>query len=425
MPRNITGVRQRHGRGCSRQGRCKCPWEAAVYSKRDRKKIRKTFPTREAAIGWRDDARGQVRRNELRAPAPITVAEAAAQWLEGARSGVIRNRSGDQYKPSAIRAYEAALRLRVLPELGRAKLGAVSLLDVQDLVDRLVATGLSPSAVGVTLLPLRAIYKRAMARGDVSVNPTAGVELPAVRGGRDRIASPEECARLLAALPERDRPIWATAMYAGLRRGELMALRIEDVDLATGKIHVRRSWDVEEGEIDPKSAKGSRRVPVPAVLRDYLDEHLMSLDWTEGLVFGSTQHSPFSPSPLRERAYVAWGWKEVTNPDKAGPSKVWVRARADGLERITLHECRHTFASLMIAAGVNPKALSTYMGHANISITLDRYGHLMPGNEEEAAGLLDAYLARASSSADLAPVSRQSCSDSVGFDRTPSEEISR
>jgi integrase len=64
-----------------------------------------------------------------------------------------------------------------------------------------------------------------------------------------------------------------------------------------------------------------------------------------------------------------------------------------GLERITLHECRHTFASLMIAAGVNAKTLSTYMGHANISITLDRYGHLMPGNEAEAAGMLNAYLA--------------------------------
>jgi integrase len=62
------------------------------------------------------------------------------------------------------------------------------------------------------------------------------------------------------------------------------------------------------------------------------------------------------------------------------------------IEAIGLHECRHTFASLMIAAGVNAKALSTYMGHA--SITLDRYGHLMPGNETEAAALLDAYLAR-------------------------------
>jgi integrase len=63
------------------------------------------------------------------------------------------------------------------------------------------------------------------------------------------------------------------------------------------------------------------------------------------------------------------------------------------LEQITPHACRHTFASLMIAAGVNAKALSTFMGHANISITLDRYGHLMPGSEAEAAGLLDAYLA--------------------------------
>jgi hypothetical protein len=63
------------------------------------------------------------------------------------------------------------------------------------------------------------------------------------------------------------------------------------------------------------------------------------------------------------------------------------------LERITPHACRHTFASLMIAAGVNAKALSTFMGHATISITLDRYGHLMPGSEAEAANLLDAYLA--------------------------------
>ena len=62
---------------------------------------------------------------------------------------------------------------------------------------------------------------------------------------------------------------------------------------------------------------------------------------------------------------------------------------------IGLHEARHSYASLMIAAGVNAKALSTYMGHASITITLDRYGHLFPGNEAEAAGLLDTYLAAA------------------------------
>ena len=71
--------------------------------------------------------------------------------------------------------------------------------------------------------------------------------------------------------------------------------------------------------------------------------------------------------------------------------------KAAKLATITLHECRHTFASLMIAAGVNAKALSTYMGHANISITLDRYGHLFPGAEHEAAAMLDALLATAQS----------------------------
>src|SRR5829696_5122360 len=64
-----------------------------------------------------------------------------------------------------------------------------------------------------------------------------------------------------------------------------------------------------------------------------------------------------------------------------------------GLAPIGLHECRHTYAAFMIAAGVNAKALSTYMGHASITITLDRYGHLMPGSEGEAAKMLEGYLA--------------------------------
>jgi integrase len=170
-------------------------------------------------------------------------------------------------------------------------------------------------------------------------------------------------------------------MYGGLRRGELMALRIEDVDLGAGLIHVRRGWDVVEGEIATKSGK-DRRVPIAAVLRDYLDEQLLGLGWREGLVFGATATSPFTLSPTARRAQKAW--------------------EAAKLAKITLHECRHTFASLMIAAGVNAKALSTYMGHSTISITLDRYGHLMPGNEVEAAGLLDDYLARADTAARLA-----------------------
>src|SRR5437868_7039563 len=112
------GIEQRHGNRCSGRGRCSCPWRVSVYSKRDGKKIRKTFPTRAAAVAWRDDARADVRRRILRAPASTTLEEAGVAWLEAARLGVIRPRSGEPYKPAAIRHYERGLRLRVYPALG-------------------------------------------------------------------------------------------------------------------------------------------------------------------------------------------------------------------------------------------------------------------------------------------------------------------
>jgi len=374
------GIRARHGRSCrSRQGeRCNCKpsYEAFVWSKRDGRKIRRTFQELAEARTWRADAESAVRKRTLRAPSKVTIAEAAGDWLEGARKGTVRTRSGDRYKPSAIRGYEAALRLRVLPEFGGDRVSGVSRMDLQEFVDRLQAQGLDPSTIQTTLMPLRAIYKRAVARGQAAVNPTTGLSLPAVRGKRDRIASPKEAAQLIGALLTEDRALWATAMYGGLRRGELMALRWEDVDLTANVLRVERSWDAKEGEIEPKSAVGRRTVPIPSVLRGHLVEQRIRTHDPEGRVFG-TGSQPFSPTRVRVRA-----------------SKAWTAAK---LASITLHEARHTFASLMIAAGVNAKALSTYMGHANISITLDRYGHLMPGNEAEAAGLLDAYLEAAGS----------------------------
>jgi len=153
----------------------------------------------------------------------------------------------------------------------------------------------------------------------------------------------------------------------------LRALRVADVDLANGVIRVERGWDDKEGEIELKTSAGRRRVPIPAVLRDHLVEQKLAIGREgEELIFGRTASDPFNAKALQDRADTAW-------------------AKA-GLERITPHECRHTFASLMIAAGVNAKALSTFMGHSTIAVTLDRYGHLMPGSEAEAAGLLDAYL---------------------------------
>jgi integrase len=113
-----------------------------------------------------------------------------------------------------------------------------------------------------------------MARGELVVNPCSGLQLAAVRGRRERFASPEQAEKLIAALPSEDRAIWATAMFAGLRRGELMALRVEDVDLATGVIRVERGWDPVDGVIPLKSHAGRRRVPVASILRDPLLDHL-------------------------------------------------------------------------------------------------------------------------------------------------------
>jgi integrase len=392
------GIRVRHSRPCQRElaegkpplrdvdGKpCRCrpgpSYEASVYSPLDHKKIRETFPTPTAARRWRNDALSEVHSGRRRAPTPVAVRQASEKWLKLAKAGVVRTRSGDAYKPSALRLYEEVLRLHLWPEIGAVRLSDLTRPDLQRLANRMMANGLSPSRIRNVFLPIRATYRDAELLGaSVPVNPTVGLRLPAVRGRRDRIVSPADAERFLSEVKvRRERALWATALYAGLRRGELAALRWEDVDLAQGVIRVERSWDFTSSQVvEPKSRAGRRRVPIPSLLRDELVELRLDHeqeDRADGLVFGEGPETPFRPSGVARRGQATW--------------------RAAGLEPVGLHEARHCFASLMIAAGVNVKALSTFMGHANISVTLDRYGHLLPGAEDEAAALLDRYLQQA------------------------------
>ncbi len=227
--RRPEGITVRHGRHCASPGgggcACQPAYQAQVFSPRDRRTIRKTFRSLSEARAWRADTKAALQQGTLRAPTRTTLAEASDDWLCAARAGIARTRSGDPYKPSALRSYEEALQTKVLPELGHLRLSAVDRVAVQDLVDRLVARGLAPSRVRNAVLPLRAVFRRAVARSEVFHNPTLGLSLPAVRGRRDRVARPEEARALIAALPVGDRALWATALYAGLRRGELQALR--------------------------------------------------------------------------------------------------------------------------------------------------------------------------------------------------------
>ncbi|MCB8970354.1 MAG: site-specific integrase [Thermoleophilales bacterium] len=387
MPRT-PGIRVRHARSCRSGGggRCNCSpsYEASVYSPRDNRKIRKTFKVASEARSWRAHAKRAIDHGELRAGTSRTLRDAAEAWMESAERGEVRNRSGAPYKPSALRGYEQALRLRVLPEIGPKRLSAITTSDLQQLVDRWQAQGLPASTIRNTIKPLQAIYRRAKAREGLPVNPTRDLELPAPRPKEVEIVSPDQAAELLAAAPEQDRAMWATALYAGLRYGELRALRWENVDLATGTIRVVESWDAKAGSIDPKTRTSRRTVPVPAALRECLLDHKLATGREcADLVFGATVSRPLAANVVYRRADKAW--------------------KAAGLSgRLRLHQARHTYASFMIAAGVNAKALASYMGHSSIKVTFDLYGHLMPGSEAEAADLLDAFLERADTAARVA-----------------------
>ncbi len=268
------------------------------------------------------------------------------------------------------------MKLRVLPEFGPVRLSEIRRVDLQGFVDRMLGSGLSPGTIRNTLNPFQAICRHAIRRDRLSVNPTRDLELPAAKGRRERVASAVEAEALLSALPFSERALWATAFYAGLRRGELRALRWSDIALGRSEIRVERSWDEEVGAVDPKSDSSSRTVPVLAVLRDYLvARKLEGTCADDDLVFGRSSSAAFVASTARSRAIKAWKRAEI--------------------EPITLHECRHTFASLLIEARVNAKAIQTFMGHSTIEMTFNQYGHLMPGSRDQARELVDRYLAAA------------------------------
>jgi integrase len=389
-----TGIQKRHGRKCgSREGgacNCEPAWEAWVWSKRagaDGKggKISKRFPTYAAAKGWREDAAPAVRKGQLRRPTKRTVREAAERLIAGMKDGSIRSARRKPYRPSTIRSYERALGLgpemrerapeRVLERLGDFKLSELGRDDVQAYADRLVAAGWDASTIGNQLDVLRCVFRRARQRDEVAHDPLERLDLPEPEGKRDRVADPDEAERLIAALPEGGRAVWACALYAGLRRGELRALRVRDVDLEARELHVRRVWDDAEGELDgAKTEAGTRTVPIFAPLAEELGPHLLRTGRRakpDALVFGRDDGAPFEPSTARRRAREAWAAAELTP--------------------ITPHECRHSCASIWIALGItNPKQLCAWLGHTSVAMTFDLYGHLLDGAREQAIAQADA-----------------------------------
>jgi integrase len=173
-------------------------------------------------------------------------------------------------------------------------------------------------------------------------------------------------------------------MYAGLRHGELRALRVSDIDFAKGLIRVRRGWDDVEGEQAPKTEKAKRDVVLLDPLLPVLRGHIVR-EGRRGsdLVFGEAPDKPLPSATERRRAQAAW---RAENERRA-------RRGEDPLTPLGFHDCRHAFASVLIASNANPLQIQTQMGHASIGETYGTYGHHFRDSVEDLRARANAFLA--------------------------------
>jgi integrase len=231
-------------------------WIADPSHPRGGRNVYRTFPSEEQAALWRSQVKVAERHSggaRLRRRSDVpTLREACDALVAGMKTGSVRKRGGGEYRAGVIRAYERVLKRYVFTELGGLRLTEIHQPDLLELVEQMQSAGLSASTIKTTLDPIRVVYRRAVARGVIDANPTQGIEVPSGEKKRDRVADPAEAAKLVAALPRaEDRALWAVALYAGLRAGELRALRWSDVDLAGGRVRVERNLPIRYGHLFP------------------------------------------------------------------------------------------------------------------------------------------------------------------------------
>ena len=385
------GVYARHQQRCRTEegGRCNCKpsYYGIAYDRARRKHVgTRRQPTTEAARNARADLQARLDRGEATATRGVRLTEAREQFVKAAREGRALNKHGRRYKRKAIDLIEGRLKHDVEPGLGRRRIGDIRRGEVQAIVDDLTPVASGSSVRGV-VNSLRALYTWAEDRDLVSHNPAARVKLPAMNATPiERVATPAEFARLLAALGTVDALAYGLAAYAMARAEQIRRARWQDVDLKVGAIELGVDPDAR------KSDAAHRVIPaVPPLLallkRAYLEAGRP--DGGELLCpprYRARKSGLLSTNGLAKRARTQWG--------------------AAKLEPITLQECRHTAATWLDAASVSPKIASYLMGHTTPSrqegaatITLARYTHALPDDIERAREQLAAYLAQAAKEA--------------------------
>src|SRR5215212_8199192 len=293
----------------------------------------------------------------------------------------------DTVRGTTFERYEQITRKHIVPEVGRVKFKDLTPAHVRGLYKTKLEAGLSPRTVQYIHVTLHKALKQAVQDGLIPRNATEAVKPPQVRRQEISPLSAEQVKVLLeTACGDRLEALSVLAIHTGLRQGELLGLKWEDVDLESGTLRVRRTLATTKSGpmLTAPKTKGSRRsVKLTQgaldALRSHLERQLQEIDsagslWREnGLVFASEIGEPLNRHHLTSRRFKA------------------LLKRAQ-LPEIRFHDLRHTCATLLLTKNVNPKIVSEMLGHASIAITLDTYSHVLPNMRDQAAAAMEEAL---------------------------------
>ncbi|SER57390.1 Site-specific recombinase XerD [Faunimonas pinastri] len=365
-----------------------------AYTDQGGKRRLKTFDKKKDADRYRTQVETEVEKG-IHTPdsESITVREACARYLDICER---RYREKDGIARTTLAARRGIIRKHIDPLIGNVKLSRLSAPMVQEWVDGLRADKddpRSPWIMAHILQCFRQAITEAQRSGLVARNVVkeAPPRVAAMPSERLEIPTKEEVRRVLEiaetaiiGMGEVGRACLAAeiAVFTGMREGEIFALMWSNVDFEKRIIRVRHSanrWgDIKE----PKSRAGVRDVPIPPMLLKKLKEwKLASKPNRKGLVLASRNGTPLSTPNFHK---TEW-------PRLLGQAKLLT---SEGRNRYHFHALRHFAASLFIEQGLPPKRVQYLMGHASITITFDRYGHLFPGDglEEAAATAIESSL---------------------------------
>jgi len=315
-------------------------------------------------------------------PARMTVGDLLLKWLADCVAG---NVSGKTYE-----RYEGAIRVHLIPALGHILLKDLRPLHIQSHYTKMRQSGrryddagLSPASIAYQHNILSAAMKQAVRWQLMPRNLAEAVGPPREKHEEMTALTEAETARLLeAAEGTRLYTPMLLAVFTGLRRGELLALRWSDVDLEASRLAVRQSLEQTKAAglrlKEPKSSASRRVVALPSIAVEALVRH-RGEQAQEKLLLG--------PGYTDRGLVFAQPDGEFVKPDTFSQAYKTLIARLD-VPRVRLHDLRHTAATLLMKEGVNLRMVGDRLGHSDLATTM-RYVHAMPGMDEEAARRVD------------------------------------